>query len=241
MTKPVAIYFCEPAPVSRALWLKRLLEPVAAACLINSPAPLEVRATGRAGGYAQSSKYAPDGRVCISSKIVFAHAETILYVWLHEQVHRMLGGRQVDDHGAEFFCLLAVLLKRASGFFELDSWFKLDLYDLQDWPAGLEDDEDWRGTVLNWSLQAAAELVSTDTTAEDLTDVVCARWHSFLIERERSATAAANAVAIAVLAAKRQTELVVDLKHSRTLWRCLGGLGWLMFMVLTWLNVRGFQ
>ena len=242
MTLPLAVFFTERAPAVRAQWLQKLLEPLAAACKMQQAPPLEIRPTGCAGGWADSAKLAPDRRVCISSKIVFYGPDSIRYIYLHESAHRFLEGKEIGDHGPEFFCFLAILLVRSSGFFSREALQFLDLYDLQDRPEEVDDEgENWRGTVLNWSLKTAAELASTDTAAESLANVVCMSWQEFLTKRQVNHVAAAKAAADAVLATKRQTELVVDLKHSRTLWRCLGGLGWLMFMVLTWLNVRGFQ
>ena len=241
MTVPLAVFFTERAPVARAQWLQKLLEPVAAACLMQQAPPLEVRQTGAAGGWADNAKLAPDRRVCISSKIVFYHAEAIKYVYLHESSHRLLESREIDHHGPEFFCLLAILLARSSTFFAASSWDKLDLYDLQDRPEALDDaDESWRGIVLNWSLTTAAELASGDAAAEALADVVCERWQSFLIERESSTAAAAKAAAGACQQRKKHLQQLQELKDSLTLWRWLGGLGWMFFVGLVWLNVRGF-
>lgn len=242
MTVPLAVFFTERAPAARAQWLQKLLEPLAAACKMQQAPPLEIRPTGGAGGWADSAKLAPDRRVCISSKIVFYHAEAIKYVYLHESSHRLLEGREIDHHGPEFFCLLAILLARSSTFFAASSWDKLDLYDLQDRPEALDDaDESWRGTVLNWSLTTAADLASGDAAAEAMADVVCARWQSFLVERKVEQAAAAKAAAGAIARGKLLIVQVADLKNSRVLWRCLACLGWVFFTGLVWLNLRGFQ
>ena len=241
MNKPIDVYFTERAPIARAQWLQKLLQPLAAACKMNAPPPIEIRPTGQWGGWCADPKSAPDGRVCLSSKLIFQSLEKIKYVYLHEATHRLLESKKVKSHGPEFFCLLAILLWRAAEFFELSSWFNLTIYDFQDQPEALAGEDDWRGTVLDWSLETAAELAGSDATAESLADVVCTRWQAFLVQRELDSAATANAAAGSIAQRKNLNEQVTDLKNSQMLWRCLSGLGWLMFMVLTWLNVRGFR
>ena len=241
MTKPLDVFFCERAPVQRSQWLQNVLQPLTAACRMTQPVSVEVRPTGSWGGWCQDSSRASDGRICLTSRIVFWSSQSIKVMYLHESVHRLLEGREIKDHGPEFLCLLMSSLLRASSFFELGPLNFLTLYDFQDRPPGLEDDEDWRSVVLNWSLRTAAKLANTDATAESLASVVCQAWQAYLIERQAEKAAAAKAAAASITQRKKLTEQVVELKNSRTLWRCMAGLGWVSFTGLSWSVIRGFQ
>ena len=240
MTKPLDVFFTERAPVARSMWLQRLLQPVCEAARMQ-PIPLEVRPTGYASGFCANHKLARDKRVSISSGVVFWTAQGVVDVYLHESTHRLFSARDVLSHGPEFVALNAILMNRCKSFFDFDSILFLSLYDFSDCPPELENEPDWRGIVLNWSLKTAAELADTNATAESLADVVCDRWQAFLVQRELDSAATANAAAGAVLRGRQHAQNVLDLKSSRMFWRCLSGLGWSMFFVLVWFIVRGFK
>lgn len=221
------IYSCQAAP---AHWLQRLLQPVLEAARFNRAVPVEVRQTGAWSGWCAGRDGAPDGRVSLTNRITFFTPENIVSVYLHESAHRFLERLEVASHGAEFFCLNAILLLRSAAFFRLDSLLQLDLYDLQDAPAELDNEPGWRGVVLNWALPVAAELAATDTSAEQLADMVCERWQQFLQEREHSRVLAAQQILVArkkTAAAELQIE---DLKSSVWMWRALSSVGWICFL-----------
>ena len=223
------IYVTEAAEAPLAGWLQRVLQPVVEACRFERGLPVEVRPTGAWSGWCPSKDGAPDRRVALSDRICFWTTENIVSVYLHESAHRFLECREVPTHGAEFFCLNAILLLRSAAFFRLDPLFQLDLYDLQEQPAEL-DEPNWRGVVLGWALPMAAELAHSERSAEALADEVCARWGAYLQERERSLVAAAQQVLAARKKAAAVEGKIEDLKSSIFFWRALSSVGFLFFL-----------
>lgn len=241
MTAELSVYFTEPAPVARAQWLRALLEPVAVACRFERPPPLEVRATGNWGGWAADRTSAPDGRVCVSSRVCFWTREAVVHVVLHEWAHRALQSDRDHSglHGPQFFCLNSIFLLRAARFFEGDPLVRMGLYDLQDQPDELAHEPGWRGLVIDWALSVAAELADTDASAEDLGHIVCARWNQFIDDRHAlHLMAQREAVKGALLAQTRVAELE-DLLSSRSLWRAVAMVGWVSFAAVCWLVFKG--
>ena len=118
----LAVFETRPAAAPLDAWLRRLLLPACAAAKLE-PVPLEIRPTGRWAGWAPGEDYSPDGRVNLSSKIIFWTSESIISVYLHEACGRLLEGREVQDHGPEFIALNAILLSRCAEFFRLDPLF----------------------------------------------------------------------------------------------------------------------
>lgn len=230
MSATLPIYTCQAAPAPLAGYLQRLLQPVARACCFERGLPVEVRQTGMWGGWCPERQCAPDGRVVLSTRICFFTPENIVSVYLHESAHRFLERLEVAAHGPEFFCLNAILLLRSAAFFRLDSLLQLDLYDLQDAPAELDNEPGWRGVVLNWALPVAAELAASNTSAEVLADAVCQRWQQFLQEREHSRVLAAQQILVArkkTAAAELQIE---DLQSSLFVARTFLAVGWMCFL-----------
>jgi hypothetical protein len=195
------------------------------ACRFEYGVPIEVRPTGAWGGWCGPRDGAPDGRIVLTKKICFWSTENIISVYLHESTHRFLEGREVAAHGPEFFCFHAILLLRGAAFFRLDPLFKLDLYDMNDQPAEVEE-ENWRGIVLNWAIPVAAELAATDASAEALAAQVCERWNSFIQEREKSRVAAAQQVAAARKYSVAQKEKIESLQSSLFVARTFLFVGW---------------
>lgn len=230
--RDLPIFITEAARATTALWLRRVLAPVVEACRFEcAPPPLGVRPVGAWAGICDSRTFAPDRRVCVSSKLVFWTAENIVSVYLHECCHRLLESQIGMQHRPEFFCLNAVLLLRSKAAFESDPIFKLDLYDMQDCPPELENEPAWRGVVLNWALPLAAELAATDAGAEALADIVCARWSAFAQERENAHVAAAQQVIAARKNAALQLEKIEDLQSSLFVARTFLIVGWVCFVV----------
>lgn len=216
------VYKTAPAPVM-AQWLAGILDGVIAAVRLPS-FPLEIRPTGQFGAWVQSHEYAPDGRLCMSTKIAFWEAEKIAALYLHESAHRLLEGHAVPAHGAEFLCLNAILLLRAADHFDRNPLEKLSLYDFCDKPIELET-ESWQGEVLSWALQTANELAPTATPAIDLAAIVCTRWQQHINDGHKARQKA-------VFAAQRQAEEQQALKDSVSLFLMLAAVGWMSFLLV---------
>ena len=228
MSAALAIYSTQAAPL--AGWLQRVLQPVVKACRFERGLPVEVRPTGAWSGWCAGQNEAPDRRIALSKKICFWSAENIVSVYLHESAHRLLEDREVDTHGPEFFCLNAILLIRSAALFRLNWLFKLDFYDYSDCPLDLQDEPNWRGIVVGWSLPTAAELAATDASAEQLADIVCKRWQQFLQERQNARAQAAQQVVAARKNAALQLQKIESLQSSIFVARTFLIVGWLCFL-----------
>lgn len=218
----LAVYKTAPAPIM-ARWLSGILDKVIEAAKLPS-LPVEVRPTGRFCAWVQDREYAPDGRLCMSSKIIFWRAESIAATYLHEAAHRLLECQEVPAHGAEFLCLNAILLIRAADHFDRNPIEKLGLYDFSDRPIELES-EFWQGEVLAWALKTAHELAPTETPAIELAAIVCDRWQQHISDGRKARQKA-------VLAAQRQAEERQALKDLISLFRWLTALGWTSFFLV---------
>ena len=241
MTNFLSVYFTERAPAARALWLHNLFSPVVEACQFEQVPPLEVRPTGRWGGWKEPKDNAPDGRVSVSNKLIFWTCEQLLKTYLHEAAHGLLQGKNVLSHGPEFFCLNVILLLRAEQFFLGYALLEMGFYDLQDRPdAWGFDDENWADQVLNWGLSAAMELVKTETesSAEQLSVLVCQRWQDFLQQRHADQVAAEKQSSKQLLLARQQRELLSQINGSRGLWKWLAVAGWLSFLFVCLIVVK---
>lgn len=238
MTPELVIHITQRAAPTQAAWLVRLLAPVAAACRFAAPPPLEIRPTGTWGGWSSARDFALDGRVSISSKFVFWSSESVVDVVIHEWTHRLLQHLEIFGHPPAFFCLNAVFLIRSARFFDGDPLNRLSLYDIQDCPEALDDEPGWREVVLNWALPVAAELAAKDESAEELSQVVCARWASFVSEREAAQIAAQRASKAAIETAQQRAEHLAQLTESRSFWRMATGAAAGLFVFSVWLFVR---
>ena len=225
----VACYSTQAAAPHTAAWVSRVLAPAIKACRFDKPPPVELRPTGRAGGYCQPRFVAPDGRVAISKQVCFWSDSDFVDVYIHEAAHRLLAGREVLDHGPEFFALNLSLLLRAQAFFERDVVESMSLYDLQDQPAEV-DETGWRGVVLGWALPLAAELAATNNSAEALADLVSERWKSFLQEQENAREQAAQQTLAARKRAAAAEVQIEDLKSSLFVARTFLVVGWMCFL-----------
>lgn len=216
------VFKTAPAPVM-ARWLGSILDGVIASARLPNY-PIEIRPTGRFCAWAESADHAPDGRLCMSTKIAFWEAERIAAVYLHESAHRLLDSHEVPAHGAEFLCLNAILLIRAADHFHRNPLEKLNLYDFSDKPVELES-EFWQGEMLSWALQTANELAPTATPAIDLAAIVCTRWQQHINDGHKARQKA-------VFAAQRQAEERQALKESISLFRMLAVVGWMSFLLV---------
>ncbi len=230
MTAALPIYCAQAAPAPLAAWLQRLLQPVLQACRFERGLPVEVRPTGAWGGWCPERQSAPDRRVVLSNRICFWTAENIISVYLHESTHRFLEAREVATHGAEFFCLNAILLLRCASLFRLDPLFKLDLYDLQDRPPELDSELGWRGLVLDWAIPLASALAASTANAEALADAVCQSWQMFLEEREKAREQDAQQILAARKKAAAAEVQIENLKSSLFVARTFLVVGWMCFL-----------
>ena len=231
MSAVLPIYSTEAAPAPMAGWLQRVLQPVLEACRFQrAPPPVQIGPTGEWAGLCHASTFSPDRRVVISCKVAFWSSESIASVYIHEATHRLLEDREVDTHGPEFFCLNAILLIRSAALFRLNWLFKLDFYDYSDCPLDLQDEPNWRGIVVGWSLPTAAELAATDASAEQLADIVCKRWQQFLQERQNARAQAAQQVVAARKNAALQLQKIESLQSSIFVARTFLIVGWLCFL-----------
>ena len=241
MTNFLSVYFTERAPAARALWLHNLFSPVVEACQFEQVPPLEVRPTGRWGGWKEPKDNAPDGRVSVSNKLIFWTCEQLLKTYLHEAAHGLLQGKNVLSHGPEFFCLNVVLLLRGEQFFLGCADLEMGLYDFQNRPdAPGFVDENWAGLVLNWGLATARELVKNEieASAEQLAVLVCQRWQDFLQQRQADLVAAEKQSSKRLLLDRQQLELLSQIDNSRWLWRVLAVAGWLSFFIVCLIFTR---
>ena len=225
------VFKTAPAPLM-AQWLSGILDKVIEASKLPS-FPVEVRPTGRWNAWAAEPEAATDGRLCISSKIIFWQAETISATYLHEATHRLLDGQAVPAHGAEFLCLNAILLLRASDHFDRNPLERISLYDLSDKPEELENVQFWQGEVLDWALSTAHQLAPTATPAVDLAAVVCTRWQQHIIDGNKARQKA-------VFAAERRAEERQALKDSVSLFKWLSTLSFSLFLLVLFFSYKGF-
>lgn len=182
-----------PATQPMAQWLSRVLDPVIEAVKLTAPPPVEIRPTGCWSGWCSDSPSAPDGRIVLSSRIVFWKQEAIVDIYLHESTHRLLDRHNAQDHSVEFFTLNAALLLRAAEFFDANPLLKLSLYDLQDAPEALKNHPEANTTAMAWALAEAPKLAESELSAEELAGEVVARWKKFIQQREAAAKAAHRA------------------------------------------------
>lgn len=224
------VFKTAPAPVM-AQWLGSILDKVIAAAKLPSY-PIEIRPTGRWCAWAAERESAPDGRLCISTKIAFWKAETISAVYLHESSHRLLERQEVPAHGAEFLCLNAILLIRAADHFDRNPLERVNLYDFCDQPPELESVEFWRGEVLDWALKTAQELAFTETPAVDLVTVVCARWQQHIAAGQKARQKA-------VFAVQRRAEERQELKNSVFLFKWLSTISSSLFLLVLFFSYKG--
>ena len=227
----LAVYSTRAAEPGQAAWLQRLLGPLQESCRFKRLPPLEIRPTGRWGGWCANIGEAPDGRVSISTNVAFWNDEKLTETYLHECAHRLLEGQDVDFHGPEFLCTNAILLMRCAPSFELDSVIsKLRFYDCQDRPASLLFEPGWRSIVIDWALAVAAELAPTELAAEDLAEVVCDRWLVHMQEIQDAHQQAAQQVLQAARMATQTAVQLAELRSSRCRFVGLSVVGWLSFI-----------
>lgn len=184
------VYQVAPAPAHTARWLRRLLRPVIeAARFERTPPPLELRPTGQWAGWAASRDMAPDGRVALSSLVLFRSARAVSGVYLHEVAHSLLHGvpNATPGHDCAFFTVNAALRMRADSHrqFTDDSTSlvsDLSIYDLANLPEELRGEPDaGLGRCVTWSMVLAEELAATELSAEAIAVEIVQRYQEWLM------------------------------------------------------------
>ena len=237
--KKLSVFETRPAAAPLAGWLQRVLEPVCMAARLK-PLRLEIRPTGRWRGSAPNHDDAPDGRVILSSKIVFWTNESIISVYIHEACHRLFEGRDVLTHGPEFAALNCIFLARCKEFFRLDPLFQIDLYDCQDCPAELANEPGWRGLVLNFAIETVATFADSKTDSEELAVKVIAAWQNWLGRRQRQLAAGVLHAAQAARARVLRDELS-KLRQDVSVYFWVVGFGFaILFVALFYMSFLVF-
>lgn len=186
------VYQVAPAPDHTAQWMRRLLRHVTDAMRFErAPPPLEIRPTGAWSGWAGSRDMAPDGRVSVSSLVLFQSARRICDVYIHEVGHSLLHGVDgaTPGHDCAFFALGLALRMRVDAHqhqpFEGSLVSEMRLYDLVDLPQVVNSrnapDVDV-GRCIAWSIEVATEMAASDLSAEGLAHEIVRRYHAWLDE-----------------------------------------------------------
>lgn len=184
MSLPVKVYEVRPAEEDTAAWLRRALAPIAAARFARAP-PVEMRPTGKWGGWAGARDTAPDGRVAVSNRVRFWSARSVLSMYIHEGCHSLIHDVQGADsaHDCVFFSLSYALRFRCDSHEQLQSQpfsltSDLSLYDLSDLPSiDLGPDLGW---CVTWSTELAEQMAASDLSAEAIAVQIVKRYHEWL-------------------------------------------------------------
>lgn len=242
------IFHVQPAQPALAGWLRSLLTPVANACRMQGTYGIELRPTGRFGGFALDSTFVPDGRVSVSSQLILWSRRSIVATILHEWAHRLLG---LDHaHDAAFAALQQAFFLRVdaaaacpprAGEEGLQLQFSASLYDLQDVPDALVAHADGGlGEAWRWAMTTARELAPSQLTAEALAAAISGRYADWILQlTEAPAAAAARAQTVADAAAsakatRDELQRTKGLLRSVSIWLGVAGAAVLIeaFMLL---------
>lgn len=234
----IAVHQTKPAPEQVAGWIQRLLAPVVLACRITTPPPIELRPMPGWGGFCSTGIVAcHDRRVMVSNQAEFWSKQSLTCVYIHETTHRLLNDfdGDIQTHGCIFFALQLLLLHRLDASKSEIScnggWSNcVNLYDLQEAPDCLADlpRAEWLARCLTFSMAIAAELASTEMSAEALAAEIVNRYGKWVDELDKEpqekAVAAENS-------RKSQSAIRVEIAGLRTLasqrgWYMLMGGGW---------------
>ena len=208
-------------------WLHKILQPVADACGFVNPPPVEIRPTGQWGGWCETKSHAPDGRICMSSRIVFWNREAIISIYLHECSHRLLTRWpiRVPSHGPVFFALNSILVDRCKSSFRLEYQFaKMDFYDLQDRPPEFGSFENWQEICLRFARETKANFSVATCSAEELAVLVVLAWPKFLAmvdDEQKVRSQAAKTIKDSLLISAKREKYITRLE------------GWLLSIIAT--------
>jgi hypothetical protein len=229
------IFHVQPAQPALASWLRSLLTPVANACRMQGTYGIELRPTGRFGGFALDSMFVPDGRVSVSSQLILWSRRSIVATILHEWAHRLLGPDHAHD--AAFAALQQALFLRVdaacpprAGEEGLQLQFAASLYDAQDLPDALVAHADGGlGEAWRWAMVTARSLAPSPLSAEALAAEISGRYKAWILQLEAApAAAAARAqtiagVAAAAKATRDELRRTTGLLRSVSIWLGVAG------------------
>ena len=193
----VKLYEVAPLLSSTGTWLQRILAPVIRACWFENPPPIELRPTGKWGGWAESdTTLNPDRRVSISNRARLWSVRGITHTVLHEWAHALTPGH---GHDPVFYALNLALLMRLDKEVPpedpgLAHKHSMSAYDLQDTPHQLHDLPDrGLGQSITWAWAQAQGLAEAQLSAEALALELERRFESW----KRALDAAPNDRAMA--------------------------------------------
>ncbi|HWT18190.1 MAG TPA: hypothetical protein VN280_04695 [Variovorax sp.] len=190
------VFQVQPAQPAVAVWLRRLLAPVVAACRLQGSYPLELRPMGPWAGFTLGSTFVPDGRVAVSSQLILWSHRSIVATIIHEWTHRLLPDHA---HDGAFAALQQALFLRVdaacpprAGEEGLQLQFAASLYDLQDLPDPLVAHADGGlGEAWRWAMITARSLAPSPFSAEALAAEISGRYKAWVIHLEAAPAAAA--------------------------------------------------
>lgn len=185
------VYHVAPAPAATAQWVQRLLAQAIGAARLDRAPPVELRSTGRWRGWSAPRNMTPDGRVVLSTLMLFRSSRELVDIYLHEVAHALLHDvpGAMPGHDCAFLALNAALRMRVDSRRASDTGIDSDfvsqlagisLYDLADLPpAELGQDV---GRCMTWSLELAEEMAASDRSAESIAREVVRRYEAWLAD-----------------------------------------------------------
>ena len=108
------VYHVAPAPAATAQWVQRLLAQAIGAARLDRAPPVELRSTGRWRGWSAPRNMTPDGRVALSTLMLFRSSRELVDIYLHEVAHALLHDvpGATPGHDCAFLALNAALRMR---------------------------------------------------------------------------------------------------------------------------------
>lgn len=218
----VTVHQTTHAPAKTATWINNILDPAIKACKFENPPPLELRPTGVWGGWCPSKNSAPDGRLSISSRVVFWSKDGFVEVYLHEACHRLLPSDFF--HNPAFFCLLHVLLSRVDRQEKKSESpalvSRLSLYDMQDAPAPLEHlpAAEWLPKSISWAVKTAQEI-DESVSAERAAEAVVLKYKAWLQQLLAEPGIEARATLQRAQQAAALNQVLIDATEDKKRWK----------------------
>lgn len=243
----LSVYKVAPAPALVAEWLNNLILPALKAMKAEGR-PVELRPTGEWAGWAvPRGDSNPDGRLALSSKVVFLERGELLWIFVHELSHSIL--QQIEpefdhDHDACFHCLNLVFLTRLDGV----RYLSKDQANRTFWREMLsgycistpthywrtDPIHVWQPRAIAWSMAVANELAESDLNGEHLAIEICKRYRAWVLELAEEPARIAKSRA--VVKAKNK-KLVDDLQLFKWLTWLMGAA--FLTVVYAFARIRG--
>ncbi len=179
MIQPICVYQVQPA-LALAGWVNSMLRPILIAIKAD-PVPIEFRPLGRWSGLSAGlPSFNPDGRIKISSLLLYKRRTELVQVVLHEIAHCLLDSIEVGifhNHNAAFCCFYLILLRRAddAGIDTGNStahFFCISLYEHQNPIPHFEHlgspESVWRPVEMQWIFEMADGYRDSELTAKEI-------------------------------------------------------------------------